>query len=285
MIAKFKDPILFKKIIDVLCILVDEIHIRCNGTGLTIRGMEDKHIAMVSVDLNNNFFETFTCTSDVDIGVCLHSIQQILKYVDKSMPLYIKIDEQQTLLDFMADYEDNRLYLSINLTNNESDSLNIPEHEYDAKITMLANDFHKIITNLNQNWMNVRMSMKKNIFVLTPDKNADSQITINPNQSKEIKYNFISTNESSFDLDFSLRYLAFFTKAHTLSNSVNIKLSKNFPMCVEYNFYYNSCSIKYYLAPICDDSNESDDSDKNAEELIKSVFNICKIAYHYFTKS
>lgn len=121
--------------------------------------------------------------------------------------------------------------------------------------------------------------------MLTPDKNTDSQITINPNQSKEIKYNFFSTNESSFDLDFSLRYLAFFTKAHTLSNSVNIKLSKNFPMCVEYNFYYNSCNIKYYLAPLCNDSYESYDSDKNAEELIKSVFNICKIAYNYFTKS
>lgn len=281
MFAKFKDPILFKRIIDSLCVLVDDINIICNEIGLSFQGMDDQRISYFSMDINHNFFETYECRSEIIIGCRLHSIQQILKCVDKAMPLSIKTNEQKTKLEFMSDFEEHNLYLSIDIIDNESELLNITESEYDATITLPSNDFNKIITNLNQNGNNVNISIKKNKVILTPDTNANSIIKIDPTQSKEIKYN--NNSNSIFEVDFSIRYLSFFTKPHTFTNSVKIKLSKSSVLCVEYSLFYNSCCIRYFLAPMNNDS--SSDSDGETEEIVNSVINICKMAYNYFKKS
>ena len=59
------------------------------------------------------------------------------------------------------------------------------------------------------------------------------------------------------NLAFALRYLNMFTKATALSEQVQLSLSSEYPLRVEYRLS-NLGSLKYYLAPrISDENNNS----------------------------
>ena len=49
-------------------------------------------------------------------------------------------------------------------------------------------------------------------------------------------------------LQFLLRYLAFFTKASTLSKTINLSLSSDYPLLIQYDIEELG-SLKFYLAP------------------------------------
>jgi len=58
--------------------------------------------------------------------------------------------------------------------------------------------------------------------------------------------------EEPVELNFALRYLAFFTKATSLGPTVSISMSPDIPIVVEYPID-SMGDIKYYLAPKIDD--------------------------------
>ena len=57
--------------------------------------------------------------------------------------------------------------------------------------------------------------------------------------------------EEPVELNFSLRYLAMFTKATPISSTVKISMTEDMPIVVEYTIE-NTGSLRYYLAPKID---------------------------------
>jgi proliferating cell nuclear antigen len=129
----------------------------------------------------------------------------------------------------------------------ETEQLGIPDTPYQCTIQMRADEFQRIVRDLQVLGDTCTISCGKegvrfsvtgaigngNILVRSSDDDKD-KVTINM--------------EEPVDLNFALRYLNFFTKATPLAENVVISMSPDVPVVVEYPIEEFG-HVKFYLAP------------------------------------
>ena len=81
--------------------------------------------------------------------------------------------------------------------------------------------------------------------------------TLEPNDSDDVDKQCIIKSDNLLNLAFALRYLNMLTKASSLGPQVNLYISKEFPLMVEYKLGELGI-LKFYLAPrISDEDKEN----------------------------
>jgi proliferating cell nuclear antigen len=129
----------------------------------------------------------------------------------------------------------------------ETEQLGIPDTPYQCTIQMRADEFQRIVRDLQVLGDTCTISCGKegvrfsvtgaigngNILVRSSDDDKD-KVTINMDEPVE--------------LNFALRYLNFFTKATPLAENVVISMSPDVPVVVEYPIEEFG-HVKFYLAP------------------------------------
>ena len=117
------------------------------------------------------------------------------------------------------------------------------DDDYDCDIILDSDELKKIISNLTGfgDTCNIEIEREINFSVIGDLGKCETTVEL-PNTST-IKENSISK--------FSMEYLNKFTKATSLSNTVNIKMSNNLPIFVKYDF--SDGYVKYYLVPKTED--------------------------------
>jgi proliferating cell nuclear antigen len=129
----------------------------------------------------------------------------------------------------------------------ETEQLGIPDTPYQCTIQMRADEFQRIVRDLQVLGDTCTISCGKegvrfsvtgaigngNILVRSSDDDKD-KVTINM--------------EEPVELNFALRYLNFFTKATPLAENVVISMSPDVPVVVEYPIEEFG-HVKFYLAP------------------------------------
>jgi proliferating cell nuclear antigen len=129
----------------------------------------------------------------------------------------------------------------------ETEQLGIPDTPYQCTIQMRADEFQRIVRDLQVLGDTCTISCGKegvrfsvtgaigngNILVRSSDEDKD-KVTINM--------------EEPVELNFALRYLNFFTKATPLAENVVISMSPDVPVVVEYPIEEFG-HVKFYLAP------------------------------------
>ena len=92
--AKVKDVVVFKKIIDSLSSLVNEVNLEATSNGLSLQAMDSAHVSLVSLNMKEEGFEEYRC----DFGKVLklakpNDVMTILANEDNSF-LTIKFDNE-----------------------------------------------------------------------------------------------------------------------------------------------------------------------------------------------
>ena len=262
--ACLENPVLIRKILDALRELVEEANIECNPSGLSLQAMDQSHVALVSLHLNQKYFDTFKCSDSVTLGVNLGSIQKILKCGDNDDKLTLKTNDDNTELNFLFENGGKYFQFSMNLMEIEADHLQIPEAEPDASVKMSSLEFQKICKNLTQFGDTVKIAVKpKSVTFSLSGNTGNGIVTLNSFDSAgDDKTIEISCQADSLELSFALRYLNFFTKASPLSDTVTLELSENRPLLVRFNLEDNAGFIKYYLAPKVDEDEGEGEADE-----------------------
>ena len=138
-------------------------------------------------------------------------------------------------------------YTELKLMDIETEQLGIPDTPYQCTIQMRADEFQRIVRDLQVLGDTCTISCGKegvrfsvtgaigngNILVRSSDEDKD-KVTINM--------------EEPVELNFALRYLNFFTKATPLAENVVISMSPDVPVVVEYPIEEFG-HVKFYLAP------------------------------------
>ena len=57
------NPTYFKKILDTISILVEDVNLQCNEKGIFIQGLDPSKVSMFKLILKSSFFETYECNS------------------------------------------------------------------------------------------------------------------------------------------------------------------------------------------------------------------------------
>jgi len=137
----------------------------------------------------------------------------------------------------------------MNLLTLDSEVLGIPETDYQAKIVMNSGEFTKLCRELYQVAETVTIDAAENHVVFAVEGElGKGKVDLAENASEKSEDKTSIEVKAAVKLAFALRYLNMFNKSSTCSPLVNLMVSSDTPLVVEYAMDKLG-SLKFYLAP------------------------------------
>ncbi|XP_014090525.1 proliferating cell nuclear antigen [Bactrocera oleae] len=257
--ARLNNATTLKKILDAIKDLLNEGTFDCSDSGIQLQAMDNSHVSLVSLTLRSDGFDKFRCDRNLSMGMNLGSMAKILKCANNDDTVTIKAQDNADTVTFMFESQNQEKVsdYEMKLMNLDQEHLGIPETDYSCVVRMPAMEFARICRDLAQFSESVVICCTKEgvKFSASGDVgSANVKLAQNLNVDKEDEVIVIEMQEPVV-LTFACRYLNAFTKATPLSNQVQLSMSADVPLVVEYRIA-DLGHIRYYLAPkIEDDEN------------------------------
>lgn len=222
--------------------------------------MDNSHVSLVSLTLRCNGFEKFRCDRNLSMGMNLANMAKILKCANNDDIVTIKAQDNADTVSFMfespnqekvSDYE-------MKLMNLDQEHLGIPDTEYACVVRLPSSDFARICRDLSQFGENVVITCTKEGVKFSANGDAGSaNIKLAQNTAVEKEEDSVVIEmQEPVTLTFATRYLNSFTKATPLSGQVQLSMSADVPLVVEYSIP-DLGHIRYYLAPKIEDEDNA----------------------------
>ena len=145
----------------------------------------------------------------------------------------------------------------ISLITIDTEHLGIPDTKYTSLITMSSSEFSRICRELYAINETVNIEADKDyIKFYVNNESIGGGFTLESNDSENPDLYCKIETDSVVNLAFALRYLNMFTKASSIGQQVNLFLSKEFPLMVQYKLAELGV-LKFYLAPRITDNDEN----------------------------
>jgi proliferating cell nuclear antigen len=236
-----------KILFETLKNILSDVTFKVDKKGVKLTSVDGTNKAIVSLYLDAEKFEEYTCSSNTNISLNLLSVFKIIKSVKNSdtvsftiynsEPYYIYISHSNS--DKKCKHRTKLRLLDIN-----DKIYQIPDMQFDSYITMSSNDFLTYISELAIISNEINVSNNNNKLILC-SKGDFAEQTIEVESSSVVDENFNKENESG---DFNIKYIQMFTKATNLCNTVEIFIKNNYPLTLLYNVA-NLGNIKFCLIP------------------------------------
>jgi proliferating cell nuclear antigen len=249
--AQLNESILIKKLIESIKDIVSEINLQVSPLGINLQAMDASHVALVSVGLSSEGFSEYRCDKNMNLGIQVSNLWKLMKCGGNDDALTLSSSSESSKLDIK--FENKKLKkcceFSLNLITIDSEHLGIPETSYGSVVTMSSNEFNRITKELYGLSETVNIETNKsyiNFSISTETVTGNIKIDANDSNSQEDMT--LVKVEDPVNLAFALRYLNMFTKATALTEQVQLSLSSEYPLKVEYKLS-NLGTLQYFLAP------------------------------------
>ncbi|KAF9524760.1 proliferating cell nuclear antigen, N-terminal domain-containing protein [Crepidotus variabilis] len=161
--AKLSEAGTLKKLLDAIKELVTDANFECNEEGIVLQAMDNSHVALVSVKFVAPAFKRYRCDRPMPLGVNLASLTKVLKCAKDDDICTLKAGDDADVLNLVyeAKNSDRIAEYDMKLMDIDADTLNIPETEYDARVTMPSAEFTRIVRDLSLLGESVRIEVSK----------------------------------------------------------------------------------------------------------------------------
>lgn len=230
-----------KAIISAISTLVEEATFTATAEGITFRGMDPSHVALIDISWPNSAFEKYECDNEIKFGVRIDEFSKLIKRADKKDSIEISISDQNMLLVTVGK---NKKY-KMRLIESSATDTPLPKIPYDSKIILSSSKFDKILGDVQV--------VSDYLTIHTADSTADfsgkgdsGEVTIDLDKSEEDVE--ISSKEDGVGT-YSLEYLNPVVKAvGTNAGLITCEFSSAKPLRIEFKVA-NIGRIHFYLAP------------------------------------
>lgn len=267
--AKFIEGSLFKKIFEAVKDILNESRMEFDENGLYLHAMDSSHVTLVSLSLQRELFEKYSCSRNISLGVNLTSMMKILKCSSSDESVSITTDGTDTIV-FVFNGSNMQSEYEMKLIDLECDRIEIPDPSYKYFISLHSSELSKICRDLSSfgDTMTISCNKESVSFSITGDV-GKGNIVIKNSGGVSITHNGTEDKGEPIVLSFSLRYFNLFMKAAPLSSNVTIYLGNEDPLSISFFYlffliYFPSSFLnqqvleyrigsggylKYYLAP------------------------------------
>ncbi|KDQ10907.1 hypothetical protein BOTBODRAFT_177791 [Botryobasidium botryosum FD-172 SS1] len=209
--ARLAQASILKKVLDALKELVSDVNFECNDEGLNLQAMDNSHVALVSVKLEPSGFLSYRCDRPMPLGTNLVSLTKVLKCAKDDDQVTLKANDNADVLHlkYEAKNQDRIAEYEMKLMDIDSDTLGIPDTEYDAHVTMPSAEFARICRDLNALGESVRIEVSKEGIRFASDGEAangsvllkQSQRDGNSEGASSSKKGKVKKEEDAIDVD------------------------------------------------------------------------------------
>ncbi|KAG8975437.1 proliferating cell nuclear antigen [Tulasnella sp. 425] len=176
-----ESPVVLKKILDAIKELVSDANFECNEDGLRLQAMDNSHVALVSIELNAESFIKYRCDRPMTLGANLASLTKVIKCAKDDDTVTLRaMDEPDTLhLTYEAKNTDRIAEYEMKLMDIDTDTLGIPETDYDATVKLSSSEFQRIVRDLSGLGESVRIEVtKEGVRFISEGESANGSILL-----------------------------------------------------------------------------------------------------------
>ncbi|XP_026473477.1 proliferating cell nuclear antigen [Ctenocephalides felis] len=245
-----------KKVLEAIKDLLNEATFDCSDSGIQLQAMDNSHVSLVSMTLRADGFDKYRCDRNLSMGMNLGSMSKILKCANNEDTVTMKAQDNADTVTFVFESQNQEKVsdYEMKLMNLDQEHLGIPDTDYACIVRMPSQEFARICRDLSQFGESVVISCTKEgvKFSASGDiGSANIKLAQNSSVDKEEEAVTIEMQEP-VSLTFACKYLNSFTKATPLSGQVQLSMSADVPLVVEYRIQ-DIGHIRYYLAPKIED--------------------------------
>ena len=231
-----------KAIISAISTLVEEATFVASAEGITFRGMDPSHVALIDISWPNSAFEKYECDSDIKFGVRIDEFSKLSKRAEKKDSIELGISDDNMLLVTIGK---NKKY-KIRLIESSASDTPLPKIPYDAKIELSSTAFDKILGDVQvvSDYLTMIATESKAEF---SGKGDSGEVVIELQKGTDDVQDLSVKQESTGT--YSLEYLNPVVKAvGTTTGSIICEYSSAKPLRIEFKVG-NIGRIHFYLAP------------------------------------
>ncbi|CDJ56935.1 proliferating cell nuclear antigen 1, putative [Eimeria maxima] len=269
--AKLQSAVVLKRVFEAMTCLVSEVNLDCDESGLKLQAMDQSHVALVSLKLEDVGFLHYRCDRPRSLGLNMSSVVKVFKLCNSQDTVSVQNEDEGDMITFVFEnnLDDKTSTFSLRLMGIEQESLGVPdEEESDVEITFSAKEFASIVNTLKEFSDSVRIDVDKNgVKFITNGDIGGGEVVLKPRERNshddldvgvEIKVNHPVSQT------YAVKYLVFFSKAASLSNGCKLSLTAHRPIAVKFDILdpiqgesRSSAPklghFKFYLAPKMDE--------------------------------
>ena len=232
----------WKAIISAISTLVEEATFEATVEGVSFRGMDPSHVALIDISWPNSAFEKYSCDGDIKFGVRIDEFSKLIKRAEKKDGIEINISDDNML---HVSVGKNKKY-KMRLIESSASDTPLPKIDYDSKITLSSSRLDKILGDIDvvSDYLSIKTTQKNVEF---SGKGDAGEATINLEKDTEDVEEISVSQESSGT--YSLEYLDPIVKAvGGTADSIICEFSSEKPLRIEFKVT-NIGRIHFYLAP------------------------------------
>ena len=232
----------WKAIISAISTLVEEATFEATVEGVSFRGMDPSHVALIDISWPNSAFEKYSCDGDIKFGVRIDEFSKLIKRAEKSDSVEINISDDSML---HVSIGKNKKY-KMRLIESSASDTPLPKISYDSKITLSSSRLDKILGDIDvvSDYLSIKTTQKNVEF---SGKGDAGEATINLEKDMKDVEDISVSQESSGT--YSLEYLDPIVKAvGGTADSIICEFSTEKPLRIEFKVT-NIGRIHFYLAP------------------------------------
>jgi proliferating cell nuclear antigen len=250
-------------------------------SGISIVAMNQSTSVLIRLKLPAKNFEKFYVKSrkPIMIGVnmmCFYKLIKTISNDDQMLTLFLEENDMNHLGIKIENLEKNTsTTYKLNILDSDNNDLNIQNSEFEAVVTMQANDFQKIIRDMSNICDTVNIAFidgigTRNTLIFSGKGEFASQKTVL--QAKESE-----STESGESKDiiiqgiYDLRNLSLFSKCANLCQNIDLFMKNNYPLIIKYQIANLGHVFLVLSHKSVDETNESDDEYDNKEEFQNEI--------------
>lgn len=242
--AKTKSPEEWKIINSAISTLVDEATFEATAEGISFRGMDPSHVALIDIFWPNSAFESYKCDSEVKFGVRISEFSKLIKRTDKKDELEVSIIDDD-LLQIKTSGNYRREY-KMRLIESSSMSTPLPKLSFNSKLVLSLPSFDKILSDIEvvSEYVEIASYNDRIEFIGRSDTGEADVIMDSKSEGLE-EIDVKEESKATYSLDYLLKIVK---SVSSLGVSIAIEYSTKMPIRLEFRIA-NIGRIHFYLAP------------------------------------
>lgn len=242
---------LFRKIIESLADIVEQMEIKATDKGLAIQVMDSMHVALADVFLAKDLFTSFRCDRDIHLGIPAKHFLAILRGIIPTETSVVKFscEDSPQILTIQHIIEDAEYRFDITLYQISSENYTVPHMEYACSIKMPSEQFRSVSKLIGSFGEYIQLKCERDTFFI----NQKAELTKNTMSLKSNEKTVFINSTEPVGLEIAMKYVTIVNKVCSLSNELTINLSGSAPVYFDIKLFDHLGFIRFYVAPKIDE--------------------------------
>ena len=241
--AVLEDVTILKNSLEAITELIDEAVLQVKKNGLEILASDRSVVAVVDFFLSSKAFSEYDSSQRLDVGLNLLSLLQILKRAKSDDKVVLRIDNEK--IQIILEGETERKFTLPIITIGTEDVPDISKLEFKANLELSSEQIVDAVNDAN---------LVGDYLIFVAD---NEQFRMRSSSDTSSTETFIAKDRLKMELQepararYSLEYLKKMAKAAKLVDKVQLGLSNNYPL--KMNFESPDVRLQFILAPRVED--------------------------------